>query len=382
MPRPGWSNDDSDSRGFIPGDGDAWRGNAGASGGGDPGGRGGGGWRGFWARVLENPDNPIGWSIRLFTFRGITVRLHLIFILYIATMLLSSLPRTAIGAPYMAAAMGILFGLILLHEFGHCLACRAAGGEADRIVMLPWGGLALCRPPMRWKAHFLTTAGGPGVNLAIIPISCLALFSAGAADHILFNPLRPGDALAQLSAASSAALWGKVVLWQLHYVNICLLAFNLLLLFYPFDGGRLVHALLWRRLGYRRAMEIAVAVGFVGAGAVAVAALLAENVMLVLIAVFGFATCWIERSRVRAEFDLTGAPEGGSLSGLPMVGDEETEDPRISEARRRREDDEKHQAEVDRILGKIATQGMGSLSKAERKTLERDTARKRGGRAG
>jgi hypothetical protein len=35
-----------------------------------------------------------------------------------------------------------LFGVVLLHEFGHAFACRQTGGEADTIVLWPLGGIA------------------------------------------------------------------------------------------------------------------------------------------------------------------------------------------------------------------------------------------------
>ena len=39
-----------------------------------------------------------------------------------------------------------LFGVVLLHEFGHALACRQTGGEADTIVLWPLGGIAFVKP--------------------------------------------------------------------------------------------------------------------------------------------------------------------------------------------------------------------------------------------
>ena len=36
----------------------------------------------------------------------------------------------------------ILFFTVLVHELGHCLACRQIGGEAHSILLWPLGGLA------------------------------------------------------------------------------------------------------------------------------------------------------------------------------------------------------------------------------------------------
>ena len=41
-----------------------------------------------------------------------------------------------------------LFAIVLLHEFGHALACRQVGGQADRIMLWPLGGVAFVQPPL------------------------------------------------------------------------------------------------------------------------------------------------------------------------------------------------------------------------------------------
>ena len=42
------------------------------------------------------------------------------------------------------AATIFVFGmLVLVHELGHCFACRRVGGEADDVLMWMLGGLAL-----------------------------------------------------------------------------------------------------------------------------------------------------------------------------------------------------------------------------------------------
>ena len=53
-----------------------------------------------------------------------------------------------------------LFGVVLLHEFGHALACRQTGGEADTIVLWPLGGIAFVKPPARPGAYLWSIAAG------------------------------------------------------------------------------------------------------------------------------------------------------------------------------------------------------------------------------
>ena len=54
-----------------------------------------------------------------------------------------------------------LFGIVLVHEFGHALACRSVGGKADRIMLWPLGGVAYVSPPPRPGAVLWSIAAGP-----------------------------------------------------------------------------------------------------------------------------------------------------------------------------------------------------------------------------
>ncbi len=72
-----------------------------------------------------------------------------------------------------------LFGIVLLHEFGHALACRQVGGKAERVVLWPLGGIALVQPPPRPGALLWSIAAGPLVNLVLVPLTwCLCAWSA------------------------------------------------------------------------------------------------------------------------------------------------------------------------------------------------------------
>lgn len=342
---------------------------------------GGGGNAGrIMRRLFENPENPLGWSLKLFTVDGITVRLHLIYIIYVVSSLLWSIPSGNFGVLWTGIMMACLFTLIVLHEFGHCYACRYVGGEANRVVMLPWGGLALCAPPHDWKANFITTFGGPGVNIILLPVFIGLLMIFGLGEHVVFNPFTPGATLADpdFSTTSTAASIALATLWLFHFTNFALLAFNVLLIMFPFDGGRLMQALIWRSAGYRRATEIAVLLGFGGAIVLGIFGLVADHSMLVMIAVFGALSSWMERRRLYGEFEMGDpamSPGSGAYVAVPVEDDKFV---RLAKKQAKaREQAAKEQAEVDRILSKIATEGMASLSRSERKTLESATKKKR-----
>ena len=59
----------------------------------------------------------------------------------------------------------LLFGIILLHEFGHCFGARYVDGDAKEVLIWPLGGLAFVDVPHTPRALFIATAAGPAVNV-------------------------------------------------------------------------------------------------------------------------------------------------------------------------------------------------------------------------
>src|SRR3954462_15787912 len=133
--------------------------------------------------------DPMSWSIPLFRAFGIQVKVHILYIVITLAMFLREFTKhRAHAADYALIWVVMLFVIVLLHEFGHCFAARYVDGEADEILMWPLGGLAYCRPPMTPMAHFITTAGGPFLNLAFCFVAGLALLLGGFVPPL--NPLR------------------------------------------------------------------------------------------------------------------------------------------------------------------------------------------------
>jgi Zn-dependent protease len=340
--------------------------------GGPSGGYGGGGrWSGL-QRLLGDGENPLAWGLPLYTAFGVRVKIHFLFLIYIAAMLIQAAFNGSLA--FQAGYMGILFGLVLLHEYGHCFACRRVGGEADQIVLWPLGGLAYCAPPHHWRAEFVTVVGGPAVNLVLLPVLAGAVWLVtGEFGAVVFNPFNPGHAGAVAAVAAErfgVPFWVVAGLWMTHYVNFVLLAFNMLVPMFPMDAGRMVQALMWRKMGYGRSMDIAVTVGLAAAIALGVIAIVSGQTLLLGVAIFGGITCWTERQRLR--FLATGGIVEDDF--IPVAPREPTRADRRREARER-----EHFQRVERILDKIKHDGMASLSRGERKTLEKETRRQRDG---
>jgi Zn-dependent protease len=149
-----------------------------------------------------------------------------------------------------------LFGIVLVHEFGHVLACRQVGGIAERIVLWPLGGVAFVNPPPQPGAVLWSIAAGPLVNVFLVPVTV------------------------GLCLASMLLHWGDVnpdfaqYLQMLMKINLGLLIFNLLPI-YPLDGGQILQALLWFGVGRANSLMVVSILGLLGGGCLFILALLA-----------------------------------------------------------------------------------------------------------
>lgn len=341
-------------------------------------------------RIFGEGENPLTWGVPLYRAFGIEVRLHLLFLLWIIATLIWSIPQRNLGLPYMALGVGSLFVIVLLHEYGHCFWCRKVGGEADRIMLWPLGGLAHCRPPHAWRAELITVLGGPAVHLMLWPVLASALWAIVGLDQIhsalIFNPLAPGEALAGLRTRTGEHAYLLVWVWWMYYINAILFLFNMLVPMYPLDGGRVLQCLIWRRRGHDDARRIAATVGLVTAFALATLAIVGRgHTTLLAIAIFGGITCWLERRHLQFEHSAgtagSATPGGYDFSrgyaGLPDPAEEDVPfRPSRADLRKAKKAAET-QAEVDRILDKIRAMGMDALTSRERKFLADETRRRR-----
>src|SRR5215469_2440780 len=109
-------------------------------------------------------------SFRIFRLLGIDVYLHWTWFL-IVPFRIFYLHYGHYSSPiwYVFECLA-LFLIVLMHEFGHSLACRQVGGTADQIVLWPLGGVAYVSPPQRPGAMLWSIAAGPLVNVALFPV--------------------------------------------------------------------------------------------------------------------------------------------------------------------------------------------------------------------
>jgi Zn-dependent protease len=166
-----------------------------------------------------------------------------------------------------------LFSIVLLHEFGHAMACRQVGGTANQILLWPFGGVAYVNPPQRPGATLWSIAAGPLVNVALLPI--------------LFAAVMAGRSLGWAHTMHDAYFFLRAVL----FINIGLLIFNILPI-YPLDGGQILRSLLWFVLGRARSLMAATVIGLLGITAFVGLALWSRSIWLGAISVFMLMNCW------------------------------------------------------------------------------------------
>jgi Zn-dependent protease len=113
-------------------------------------------------------------SIHLFRLAGIDLYLHWSWFV-VAVYEIHSRQGRYTSVTWNVLEYLALFLIVLMHEFGHALACRQVGGTANRIMLWPLGGVAYVDPPQRPGATLWSIAAGPLVNVALMPILYAAL---------------------------------------------------------------------------------------------------------------------------------------------------------------------------------------------------------------
>lgn len=190
-------------------------------------------------------SQPISGAFRLFRFAGIDVFLHWSWFV-VAFLEVQYRQNFYASRVFNVFEYLALFLIVLLHEFGHSLACRSVGGRADQIVLWPLGGIAYVAPPPRPGAVLWSIAAGPLVNVVLI-LPTFGLYFLGV--FLGWQETAPDTSRLTFTVA---------------VINVVLLIFNVLPV-YPLDGGQILYALLWFVVGRTTALSIVSVIGILGA---------------------------------------------------------------------------------------------------------------------
>ena len=245
-------------------------------------------------------------AFKIFALFGIGVYLHWSWV--IVPYLIFRFRSGVYTSPIFYGLEGVsIFLIILIHEFGHQLACRSVGGKTHDIVLWPLGGVAYVTPPERPGAQLWSIAAGPLVNVVLIPILSLLV---SVSSHLAWYDTHPN--MYQL-------------LHDIWRINVVLLIFNMLPI-YPLDGGQILRSLLWFPFGRANSLLIASVIGFIGVGLLILAALGIGSMWLGIMAFFILMNCWGGLNHARALSRLAKLPrrEGfacPSCKATPPLGE-------------------------------------------------------------
>lgn len=352
-------------------------------------------------------DSFFAWKFPIGRVFGITVHVHLAFLLVLLPLTLSFsidkeyAPGTWIDACILAAIVTLS---TLLHEFGHCFGARAVGGQADEVMLWPLGGLAECSfLPATPRANFVFTVCGPLADLILCILAGLML-TFGFEESIrpsfnLFslNPFRDvaGNYLLTLwngGAYQTSSLAVMIVAWTF-YINWFLLLFNLVLVGIPWDGGYAVRAILWPYVGYHRATMYMIFGGFVVACVLFMGAFIWYRVPIFIpLALYTFFMCYREWMILENHGDESLFGYDFSQGYTSLEKEMLTPSPRRKRqnfiqrylqkrnARRAQREHEQQIAEerrMDELLEKIQREGKQSLTDDETRFLKRVSDRYR-----
>lgn len=202
-------------------------------------------------------------SIRLFKIFGISVNIHITFLLLLLLFLSAG--------PKWLFLVGAVFFFVTIHELCHSLVAQYFKVKVKEITLLPIGGVStMSKMPEKPIQEFLISIAGPLSNIAIVLIFFFPMKLLLGSD-ILFHKL-------------STDSW-KLTLAYAYWINLILAAFNMLPAF-PMDGGRVLRAILARRMGYQKGTHVAATFGHIFALAFAYFGIIKFNLVLVAIAIF------------------------------------------------------------------------------------------------
>jgi Zn-dependent protease len=223
---------------------------------------------------------------------GFPVEINLSFLLLLGFVFI------AYGGPIGVLVVCLAFGSVLLHELGHAIVARRLGVHVSGIELGFFGGAAKMVQLPRTANHELAiAAAGPAVSLML------------------------GGAGLGLAAVAHVSLFAMI-----GWINLVIAGFNLIPAL-PMDGGRILRALLTRKMDFVRATDIAVDVARVVAVAFLVIGL-TGSYQLLFIAPFLWLMGTRERMLARMMADQYAYDSGGytSQTRVGRFGDRDERD--------------------------------------------------------
>jgi Zn-dependent protease len=190
------------------------------------------------------------WSIPAGRLLGAELRVHVFSLALLLPIWMMRPPYTAHDALRGVVLMLMMLGSALLHELAHTVVALRNGIPVRAIVLLPLGGVSVMD-----DAPFAPRKPDPAREVRISMAGPLQSLGLAAVAAVMIQVAVPGLHLAARPWIHSANLLRSLV-----WTNILLGLLNVLPA-YPLDGGRVLRAVLTRRMDYLLATRRAVTIG-------------------------------------------------------------------------------------------------------------------------
>lgn len=316
------------------------------------------------ARMFGDGENPLAWGFRIAKLGQIPIKIHLLFLVYLLVELIFTLPGNRDGIVFVLPRLIAIVSLVLLREVVRTIAAKRLGGQPIDIMLWPMGGLTQPEPPEDWLARIKLNIAPIATNLLLLPVFAIPLYLLTRDwQPLLFNPLTLRGSDTVVSFPDGTTAWWLVAIGSVHAVNLMLLVCNLLPMF-PLDGARLLDAILSKSRSDHRAQWLAVNTGLISATVIGIFALVMQDAtaLFALCVVCGI-VCSMQRRQLQF---LATADMIPGLSSERFTSSENLDDDKPVR-------NTVDQGEIDRILAKISSEGIGSLTRKEHRTLKRAT---------
>ncbi len=331
---------------------------------------------------LSSPQALFNWSLPAGTYGPVRVRMHFWLLLFLLIQFVNALHARLAPISVIFLLVATLAAL-LLHEIGHRVFARLAEGEHNEFLIGPFGNmLPPSHPPGPWPM-FIAQTGGIFFNFsaaACCYVSMVVITHSAAIPTFinpvvaLFHPVG-GEAFLHNSLPMG-------FLYSFYMMNLVLMYINVLPFFW-FDGGYILQAVLAPATGAYRAVNITCWAGMILAVVMAVMSLTGGvgggTMLTLLVWVLLFYSSLVMLRQLRAD-----GPE--LLSRLkPDIDRAREHKVKIrlrsgawsKKVKKKAQQEQNDQAEIDRILEKVSRSGIASLSWGEKKRLKLATQRQR-----
>lgn len=325
------------------------------------------GWGSLIVGGFAGGESPLVWGVRVARLRRTDVRVHLVTLVWMAAVLLSSLPRDAIGVGYASIGLAVWIAVVAARGLA-CGVCRRGG------VALVWPIGAV------WE----DSGVGDGWPCDVVGLCATSLVAFGAAGVMwgmgwlgsfgpgvpaVLNPLVPGASLADLAVRGGGGA-GAVAVWWAYAIGMVLTAAHCVPA-RPTDGARLMERWLGRSGDGVAARRATNAAGLVGAALVVVGGVVLGSTPAIGLGLLMGVVTWWDLRLISMPQELAMGLAGSRPDTVAEATDGVSElDGGVSSP---------DQGELDRVLEKIAEGGMASLSRRELRFLKAETARRRDG---